>query len=414
MPALVRAPRDEGGAETRVGRGRAVDAAGVIAAAAALSALAWGWLLACRGGFWRADRRLRDAPAPPRWPNVAVMIPARDEAATIARVLGAHGASAYPGALTVILVDDGSTDGTARLAREAAARAARAIHVLEAPPLPPGWTGKLHALATAEAALPRLAPDAEWLLLTDADIAHAPDTLGRLVAHAEGRGLALASLMARLDARGVWGRLLVPAFVFFFQKLYPFAWINAPERETAGAAGGCVLVSRAALAGIGGIAAIRGALIDDCTLAARIKHGPPRRAIWLGLADREVVSLRDNRSLASLWAMVRRTAYAQLGHSPVRLAGAVAGMALVYLAGPVAVLSWPLHGGTAAAGLGALAWGLSVRAYTPTLRLYGQPGVRALSLPIAALLYTGMTLDSARAHRAGRGGLWKGRSYPAP
>ena len=305
-----------GGAETRL-------VSVMIAALAGVALVAWIWLLTLHGGFWRADRRLGCVPGPAVWPAVAVLIPARDEAATIARVLQAHAASAYPGPLSVILVDDQSSDGTGRIAREVAARAPRPVHVLDAPTLPHGWTGKVHALATAEAALPRLAPQARWLVLSDADILHVPDTLARLVARAEADGLALVSLMARLDARGVWGRLLIPASVFFFQKLYPFAWIVDPARRMAGAAGGCVLVARAALSRIGGIAAIRGALINDCTLAARIKHGPPRRAIRLDLADREVVSLRDNRRLSSIWAMVRRTAYAQLGRSPMRLAGAV-------------------------------------------------------------------------------------------
>ena len=386
----------------------------MIVWAAGASVLVWLVLLTGRGGFWRADQRLAPAPAPQAWPGVAVLIPARDEAATIEAVLRAHAASAYPGAMQIILVDDGSTDGTGEIARRVAADAPRAIHVRAAPPLAPGWTGKLHALAAAEEALPSLAPGARWLLLTDADIRHAPDTLARLVALAEHRGLALASLMARLDARGRWGRLLIPAFVFFFQKLYPFAWVNDPARRTAGAAGGCVLLSRDALAGIGGIGGIRGALIDDCALAARVKRGPPRRRIWLGLADDEAVSLRDTTRLDDIWAMVARTAYAQLGHAPLMLMGALAGLALAYLAGPLAVLGWPLHGQAGAAALGALAWGLSALAYRPTGRLYGRGPAHALSLPLAALFYAAMTLDSARAHLAGRGGAWKGRSYPTP
>lgn len=372
--------------------------------------LAWLWLLVGHGGFWRADQRLPAASAPAAWPEVAVLIPARDEAATIAGVLQSHGQSRYPGPLTVILVDDGSTDGTARIARATALP--RPLHVLEAPALPPGWTGKMHALATGEAALARLAPHARWLLLSDADIRHAPDTLARLVAQAEARGLALVSLMARLDARGPWGRLLIPAFVFFFQKLYPFARVNDARDPTAAAAGGCVLLEREALAAIGGIAAIRDALIDDCALAARVKRGPPRRAIWLGLAEGEVVSLRDNRRLGSIWSMVARTAYAELRHSPLRLAGAVAGMGLVYLAGPAVALTWPVHGATGAAALGLGAWALMGLAYRPTLGLYGLGAGWAATLPLAALIYTLMTLDSARRHLAGHGGAWKGRSYP--
>lgn len=359
----------------------------------AASALAWAVLLLARGGFWRADRRLPAVPAPGDWPAVTTVIPARNEAATIAEVVAAHRASGYPGAFQVVVVDDSSGDGTGALARAAGAE------VVTAPPLPAGWSGKLWALETG---LRGVATD--WVLLTDADIRHAPGTLARLVAFAEAEGLAMVSLMARLDARGVWGRLLIPAFVFFFQKLYPFGWVNDPRRATAGAAGGCVLIRAEALAAIGGIAAMRGALIDDCTLAARVKA--TGRAIWLGLAQDEIVSLRDNRRLGSVWTMVARTAFTQLGHSGWRLAGAVAGMALVYLVPVAAVLTGRPEG--------LAVWAAMGLAYAPTVRLYGLSWGWALTLPAAALLYTAMTVDSARAHWSGRGGAWKGRTYPAP
>jgi len=382
-------------------------------ALSSLPCLAWAILILLRHGFWRADQRLPESPQPTHWPDVICVIPARNEAGTIGNVLGAHGANRYPGPFHVILVDDGSTDGTGEIARRASETAGRPIRVETAPPLAPGWSGKLSALARGIEVADMVDPDAPYLLLTDADIRHAPDTLARLVALAEARGLALVSLMARLDRRGLWGGLLIPAFVFFFQKLYPFPAVNEPSSAIAGAAGGCVLLRRDALAGIGGIAAIRGALIDDCTLAERVKSGPPRRAIWLGLADREVISLRDNRRLGAIWTMVARTAYTQLGRSPALLLGATLGMALVYLAGPALALSWPLHGGTVPALLGAAAWAMMAAAYWPTLRLYGGSAPEALALPLAALLYMAMTLDSARRHWLGRGGAWKGRTYPA-
>jgi hopene-associated glycosyltransferase HpnB len=337
-----------------------------------LSLVIWFVLLFGRGRFWLADQRLPVAVEPPaHWPKVVAIIPARDEAQSIGAVLASHAATEYPGHFSVILIDDGSTDGTGEIARGIAATSPRPIHVLEAPPLPPGWTGKLWALETGTRTAASLTPAAGMILLTDADIIHAPGTLIRLVAHAEGQGLGMVSLMARLDARGFWGALLIPAFAFFFQKLYPFPWVNDPTRDTAGAAGGCILVRREALDAIGGIAAIRGALIDDCTLAATIKHGPPRRAIWLGLAEHEAVSLRDNRALGSVWKMVARTAFTQLRHSTMLLVGSVLGMALIYLAGPLAVLLLPLHGSTLAGSLGAVAWMLSGLAYLPTVRLYG-------------------------------------------
>lgn len=373
-----------------------------------LSMVIWAGLLVFWGGFWRADQRLPACRGAGPWPEVVAVIPARDEAETIGEVLAAHGASAYPGRFSVILVDDSSTDGTGEIAR--AVRTKRDIHVVTAPPIEAGWTGKLWALSTGTAEIARLTPDAAYVLLTDADILHAPETLSALVQKAESGRLGLTSLMARLDARGIWGTLLIPAFIFFFQKLYPFPWVNDPARKMAGAAGGCVLLRREALEAIGGIEAIRGALIDDCTLAARVKAaGFP---VWLGLADREVVSLRDNRSLRSVWTMVARTAFTQLHYSPVLLAGSTLGMALVYLAGPVAALAGIWRGDVAmmAAGLGA--WGLMMLAYRPTAKLYGLTWGQVALLPIAALLYMAMTLDSARRHWIGQGGAWKGRTYP--
>ncbi|MGF1447181.1 MAG: glycosyltransferase [Pikeienuella sp.] len=375
---------------------------------------AWIYLISLRGGFWRADVALHSATYREHgWPEVAVVIPARNEAETIAQVLEAHLRTVYRGPVHVILVDDGSQDGTGAIARNLAARAPRPLTVVDAPPLPEGWTGKLWALEIGLAVQRELAPAAEWVLLTDADIVHANDTLTRLVDHASDNRLALASLMARLDDRGLWGRLLIPAFIFFFQKLYPFSWVNSPAHTTAAAAGGCVLIRRTVLEEIGGMAAIRGALIDDVTLATTVKLGPPRRRIWLGLSRNAVVSLRDNRSLWSIWSMVSRTAFNQLRHSTGRLIGTVLGMAVIYLAGPLALLSFPLHGAPGAALLGATAWGLAARAYWPTVRLYERPMTDTLWLPIAAALYTLMTAHSAVRHWTGRGSAWKGRTYPA-
>ena len=367
--------------------------------------LAWLVLLYGRGDFWRADQRLGDTSGPSEWPEVVAIVPARDEAATIGEVVRAHRASDYPGGYPVIVVDDGSSDGTDGIAQAAGA------HVAAAPPLQAGWSGKLWALQAGIAAAAQLTPGARWLLLTDADIVHAPGTLRRLVALAEARELAMASLMARLDARGFWGGMLVPAFLFFFQKLYPFAWVNLPGHRVAGAAGGCVLIRRDALQAIGGFATIRGALIDDCALAARVKHEPPGRAIWLGLAEDEVVSRRDNRRLGTIWAMVARTAFTQLGHSALLLAGTLAGLALVFLAPPLLLVAGLAGAGWWAALAGALSCGAMVVAYAPTLRLYRRPAWHGLALPAAAALYGAMTLSSALRHWRGRGGAWKGRTY---
>ena len=376
-----------------------------LTALAVASLLAWLWLAAFRGGFWRCSRQLpADPPAPAAWPEVVAVIPARDEAETIGRAVASLRDQDYPGRLSVVVVDDESRDGTAAAARTADPE----VEVVAGAPLPSGWVGKVWAQAQGLERVERAHPDTEWVLLTDADIAHDPTAVRRLVATGEASGLDLVSLMVRLRCASGWERLLIPAFVFFFQKLYPFPWVADPRRRTAAAAGGCMLVRRSALAAAGGLAVIADRLIDDCALAAALK---PRARIWLGLATRSR-SLRPYPRLADIWSMVARSAYTQLRHSPLLLAGTLAGMVLIYLVPPLAALTWPLHGNTAAAGLGAAAWLLMAAAFLPTLRLYRLAAWRAATLPVAALLYTAMTFDSALAHWRGRGAAWKGRTRP--
>jgi hopene-associated glycosyltransferase HpnB len=256
---------------------------------------------------------------------------------------------------------------------------------------------------------------AKYFLLTDADIVHAPSALRRLVAKAEAENLALASLMAKLDARGFWGSLLIPAFVYFFQKLYPFPQSNDPKSPVATAAGGCMLVRRDALEAAGGIAAIRDRLIDDCALARLIKApgSPAPRPTWIGLASNEVVSLRDNRKLSTIWDMVARAAFTQLDHSWLKLIGTVAGMLLLYIAPLLGLVAYAWHQSIAAFVLSALAFALMAVTYRPTCRLYDLPIWKTLFLPLAAFLYVLMTIASAVRHARGRGGGWKGRTYPA-
>lgn len=379
--------------------------------AATASILIWCGLITLRGGFWRADVFLDVDPAGTvEWPDVIAVVPARNEAETIGPVVRSLVSSSYPGTFSVVVVDDHSEDGTGDIARKAAAAGNRSLSVVTAPELRPGWSGKLAAVAAGLAEAQERQPSARYVLLTDADILHPPDLLARLVAKAETQSLALVSLMALLDCRGFWGKLLVPPFVFFFQKLYPFPLVNDPAAGTAGAAGGCMLVRRDALDAIGGIRAIRGALIDDCALAAAIKHGPPRRAIWLGLS-RSLTSLRDNRSIASIWSMVARTAFTQLQHSAVLLVLCLVGMAAVYLAGPAAAIVGVVEGAPFPALAGGAAWALSAFAFRPTVQLYRLSGLWAATLPLAALLYSLMTVSSAVAHWRGRGGRWKGRDY---
>ncbi len=382
-----------------------------LALLAASTLAAWAFMLLAWGRFWRADVRLDASPPPLRWPDVVGIIPARDEADSIGAVVRAHLSTEYAGAFHLIVVDDASSDGTADHARKAAAEidAADRLTVLNGAALPAGWTGKLWAQAQGIAAAQARAPS--YLLLCDADIAFGTQTLPRLVAKAEGGRLDLVSLMSRLDARGPWAGLLIPAFILFFQKLYPFAWSNDPQRRTAAAAGGVMLL-RADVATARDLpAAIRGALIDDCTLASTVKRGPGRT--WIGLADAGMAtSLRDNRSLASIWSMVARTAYAQLGNSPALLAGALIGMGWLYLAAPVLALTLPLHGDRLAGALGLAAWALMALAFAPTLKDYKKPLWISPLLPLAGALYAAMTFASAWNHWRKRGGQWKGRTYP--
>jgi hopene-associated glycosyltransferase HpnB len=333
------------------------------------------------------------------------VVPARNEEAAAPRSLRSLLAQDYPGPFEIVLVDDQSEDATFARAAGLAERDAR-LAVVRAPPRPAGWVGKMWAVHTGVAEAARRRPDAAYWLLTDADVEHSPGNLRRLVAKARGEGLDLVSLMVRLHCERGWERLLVPAFVYFFQKLYPFRRINDPRSRTAGAAGGCMLVRADALEKAGGIAAIRGEIIDDCALGKRMKAGG---RIWVGLGPSEY-SFRPYRGLADVWNMVARSAYTQLGYSPFRLAGAVAGLLLVYLAPPLVALGWPLHGSAAAAGMGLAAWGLMAATFQPTLRDYRRSPWLGLALPVAGALYLAMTVDSARRHHAGRGAEWKGRA----
>lgn len=379
-----------------------------------LALLAWTYLLLFHARFWRADQRLRPSEPPASWPDVAVVIPARNEIETIGEVVRRHADCDYAGRLDIVVVDDGSDDGTGDAAREAGEGARHGVTVIDAPPLRPGWSGKLNAVQAGLDHLRASEANPGHILLTDADIAAGPDLVSRLVARSERAGLALVSVMARLDARGTWGSLLIPAFIFFFQKLYPFPAVNDPTDRRGAAAGGVVLVRRNALAMIGDMEAIRGALIDDCALGAAIKNGPPRRKIELVLADgaADAVSLRDNQAFASIRDMVARTAFTQLGYSWLKLAGTVVGMFVLYLAAPLAVVGSILSG-EGAPLLGLLVWGLMAWAYIPTIRLYGKPVWHVIGLPAAAAVYEYFTLLSAWRHAKGEGGQWKGRTYPA-
>jgi len=375
---------------------------GLVIASAALAA--WLYLTARRGGFWRASVRVEQnpAPRPVSWPAVVAVVPARDEAEVIGASLASLLDQDYPGAFDAILVDDQSRDGTAALARQAAAAADR-LTVISGRYSPPGWGGKVWAMQQGLDCVRRLRRPPRYVLFTDADIVFDRATLRQLVARAEADELVLTSLMVKLRCESVAERVFIPAFIFFFQMIYPFAWVNRPRHRMAAAAGGCMLARFSALTAAGGLEAIRGALIDDCALARRMKAVGP---IWVGLTDR-VHSLRPYPQVTDIRRMVARTAYDQLRYSPLLLAGTIAGMALTYLAPPLITL----FGTGWAQLLAAAAWALMILAFQPTLRFYRLSPWRALALPGVALAYMAFTLDSAYQHSRGRGGLWKGRVH---
>jgi hopene-associated glycosyltransferase HpnB len=413
----------------------------ILVAACVLAAAAWVYLLAGHGGFWRTDVRLPGrpgSPSPQPWPSVIAVVPARDEAAILPETLPTLLAQDYPGAFSVVLVDDASTDGTAAVAAAVSTRAgstravpagpipampaeptlpAAPLRVVSGSPPPAGWAGKVWAMAQGMAA----AGECGYLLFTDADIALEPGVVADLVRAAAADDRALVSQMALLRCETGWERWIVPAFVYFFAQLYPFRRVGRPRARTAAAAGGCMLVRRETLAAAGGLERIAGARIDDVALARLLKRGPAQARCWLGFAT-SVHSRRSYPGLGGLWDMVARSAYTQLRYSPALLAGTVAGLCWLYLLPPVATLgglaaAWGHPAGPAVwwwcTGAGLAGWALMTLSYLPVLGLYRLSPLRAPCLPVIALLYTAMTVDSARRHRRGRGGEWKGRAVQA-
>jgi hopene-associated glycosyltransferase HpnB len=375
-----------------------------------VSLIIWCVLLFARGGFWRtrcAPPVAADAlAAVDAWPAVVAVVPARNEADVIGAAVKSLIEQTYAGAFHVVVVDDHSTDGTADAARAAALASGmpERLTVIAAEPLPAGWSGKVWAQAQGVATVNTRGFPADYLLLTDADIAHPADAVTQLVARATAERRDLVSLMVRLRCDSFWEKALIPAFVFFFAKLYPFNWVNNPRNKTAAAAGGCMLVKREALEEAGGMASIRSALIDDCSLAARIKHrGQGGHPIRLDVAAKSH-SLRPYDGPGEIWNMIARTAFTQLRYSPWLLAGTLLGMTVIYLAPPVVAvalgpLGWPAW----------LAWAAMCCAYAPMLRYYGRSPWWAPALPLVALFYVGATLASAVRYWRGKGGQWKSR-----
>lgn len=374
--------------------------------------LAWIGLHLDRRRAWPSEMTLPVTTEPPRegWPTVAALVPARDEAAVLPETLPALLAQEGP-PLEVLLLDDGSHDGTAEVARELAAASGRPerLRVLAPGPVPSGWSGKVHALACGVESLGERAP--EWLLFTDADIRHRPGSVAALVARAAAGPYDLVSVMARLNVSSFWEKLLIPPFVFFFQLLYPFRRAADPRSRVAAAAGGCVLVRRTTLAAAGGLEAIRGAVIDDVSLARRVKDSGGR--LWLGL-DPGIVSVRPYHGLGEIWRMVARSAFVSLGLRYDLLVLVLLWIA-IFLVSPPFLLAASLAGDTLNDGRAALwaviAWLLGAAALLPAVRHHRAASAWALALPFASALYGLMTLDSALSHLRGHGARWKGRSY---
>ena len=349
------------------------------------------------------------------------MVPARDEAAILPVTLPALLAQDYPGPFSVTLVDDSSTDGTGEVAAAIGVAAPRPLRTVHGIAPPAGWAGKPWAMAQGLEAT--RADGAPYVLFTDADIAWAPGALRALVTAAEGDDRDLVSQMALLRSETGWEKTIIPAFVYFFANLYPFRWVNRPGGRTAAAAGGCMLIRRRALDAAGGVAPIRGALIDDVALGRLLKRPPARGRCWLGLST-EVRSVRPYVGLADLWNMVARSAYTQLRCSPWLLAGTLAGLAWLYALPPVSAITGlaalAAEAGHTAGGAetgpllcaaaGTAGWAAMAISYLPMLRLYRLSPLRAPLLPAVAAIYAAMTADSGRRHYAGRGGAWKGRA----
>jgi hopene-associated glycosyltransferase HpnB len=371
-----------------------------------ISLLIWVVLTFLRGAFWQLpafDDDVLMQESLPRWPRVAVIVPARNEAETIARAVASLVKQEYAGEFRVVVVDDHSEDGTGALAREAAERtgAGERVLILQGAALESGWTGKL--LAMRQGVENDVAREADYFWFTDADIEHAPDTLRRIVQRGERAKLDLVSLMALAQANSLPERLLIPPFLYFFLKLYPPSWIASKTRKTAGAAGGCILLRRAALERIGGLAAFRGEVIEDCAMARAVKR--TGGAIWLGLT-RKSVSLRTYTSFTEIRDLIARTAFTQLGYSGLALAGTLLGMFVTYLLPVIFTFSaqavvWRL---------GLAAWALMAITYLPTVRFYRMSPLWAAALPLAAAFYTYATWVSAVLYWLGRGGQWKGRA----
>lgn len=384
-----------------------------------LSLLIWIYLILFRGGYWLSNHKLEfNSKLEHNYPSVCAVIPARNEADTIPISLPSLLKQQYTGDFKIILVDDQSTDGTGEIALDLSKNLNQSerIQVIIGEPLLSGWSGKLWAMQQGVNYIQSQHIEAKYILFTDADIRHDLLNLSQLVTKAEQEKLALVSLMVLLKCESFWERFLIPAFVYFFEKLYPFSWANDPKNKMAAAAGGCILIRRDILEEIGGIEILKTALIDDCTLATEVKRfiqnhpNLDTKGIWLGLTD-STYSLRDYPTLKSIWDLIARTAFTQLNYSGLLLIGTVLGMVMTYLISPLSIILGIILSNQIILVIGLIIWLLMALSYWPTLKLYKRSPLWAFSLPVIAFLYTLMTIDSAIRYWQGKGGGWKGRVY---
>ena len=376
-----------------------------------LSLALWLFLLLFWGKFWLSNQGiLSNNQNLEIYPTVWAVVPARDEAEVIPVSLASLLNQDYLGEFFVVLVDDNSRDRTSEIAQATANQLNKTeqLKIISGKPLAEGWKGKLWAMKQGIDYAKQQTPPPDYFLFTDADINHDVHNLGQLVTKAETENLDLVSLMVLLRCQSLWEKLLIPAFVFFFQKLYPFPWVNNPKKSIAAAAGGCILINSKALAEIGGIATIKDALIDDCSLAQAVKS--QGNNIWLGLTE-TTTSLRTYDDLKTIWDTIARTAFTQLNYSSLLLIGTIMGMGIVYLVSPICLIIGILTSNWPVVGVAFLTWFLMTWAYIPTIKLYNLSITWAFSLPAIAFLYTLMTIDSAIKYWQGKGGAWKGRTY---
>lgn len=376
-----------------------------------LAFIIWLFLLLFWGSFWLSNQQIAsNNQALEVYPTVWVIVPARDEAEVLAMSLASLLNQDYLGAFSIVLVDDNSCDRTREVAQETATQLNKVeqLKIISGKPLVKGWKGKLWAMEQGITYAQKQTPAPDYLLFTDADIQHDINNLSQLVTKAKTENLDLVSLMVLLRCQSIWEKLLIPAFVFFFQKLYPFPWVNNPNKSMAAAAGGCILISNQALIEIGGLITFKDALIDDCSLAKAVKS--QGNNIWLGLSE-TTISLRAYDNLKTIWDTIARTAFTQLNYSFLLLIGTILGMGIVYLVAPIGLIIGILTSNWLVVGITLFTWLLMTIAYLPTIRLYKLSIIWAFGLPAIAFLYTLMTIDSAIKYWQGQGGAWKGRTY---